>query len=113
MGVAAFPPPGFLSCRRIDAITLEEARKHAAQVEKARQTFFATPAGRARAAFVRGDQVFQYAFDVMSQQAVVVPMSRASSTKRTADPSVILNTVCTKGWELLTGSFHPRADRHT
>jgi hypothetical protein len=83
----------------------KEARKHAEQVEKARQAFFRTPAGAARMAYERGDQVFQYAHDVMSQKAVIVAMVGASNTKKTADPSVILNTVCREGWELLNGSF--------
>jgi hypothetical protein len=81
------------------------ARKRSEGIEKARQAFFRTPAGSARLAFEAGDQVFQYAHDVMSQQAIVVAMTGASTKKRTADPSVILNTVCNEGWELVTGSF--------
>jgi hypothetical protein len=82
-----------------------EARKRLEQIERARQAFFTTPAGRARLAFDRGDHVFQYAFDVMSQQAVIVPMVGSTTSKSTSDPSEILNSVCREGWELVNGSF--------
>jgi hypothetical protein len=49
--------------------------------------------------------VFQYAHDVMSQQAVIVAMVGSTTTKKTADPSQILNAVCNEGWELVNGSF--------
>jgi hypothetical protein len=83
----------------------KQDNKRTEQMEKARKTFFGTPAGKARLAYERADQVFQYDHNVMSQKAVIVAMVGASNTKTTADPSVILNTVCNEGWELVTGSF--------
>jgi hypothetical protein len=56
--------------------------------EAARSAFRRTPPGRARVAFQRGDEVFQYALDVQS-----------------LDPNPALNAICREGWELVTGSF--------
>ena len=83
----------------------KEARDHAAAIEAAKAAFYATPAGRARVAYESGDHVFQYAIDVMSQQAIIVAMVGSRTAKRTHDPSVILNSVCNEGWELVNGSF--------
>jgi hypothetical protein len=83
----------------------KEARRAAEQAEKDRRAFTASPVGQARAAFGRGDHVFQYAHDVMSQQAIIVAMVGGTTRSKTADPSVILNAVCAEGWELVNGSF--------
>ncbi len=80
-------------------------RDRTARMEKQRQAFFTTPAGQARVAYERGDQVFQYSFDVMSQQAIVVAMVGSRTAKSTSDPVAILNSVCHEGWELVNGSF--------
>lgn len=82
-----------------------EAEKQARQAEKERQRFLASPVGQAHAAFERGDRVFQYSQSVSNQQAVVVAMVGASTTKTTSDPSQVLNAVCAEGWDLITGSF--------
>lgn len=82
-----------------------EARRHAEHLEKARQAFFATPAGQARVAFEAGDHLFQCAIDVMSQQAIIVAMVGSTTAKQTNDPADILNSVCHEGWELVNGSF--------
>jgi hypothetical protein len=82
-----------------------QARKQAEQREQQREAFFRSPAGRARAAFERGDHVFQYAIDVMSQQAIVVAMVGTMSPQKTSDPVAILNSVCHEGWDLVNGSF--------
>jgi hypothetical protein len=88
------------------AAAAEKAKQEAlARIEKERQAFFRSPAGQARVAFERGDQVFQYAWNVMSQQAIIVPMVGSGTTKQTSDPSEILNSVCHEGWELVNGSF--------
>jgi hypothetical protein len=79
--------------------------KQAAETEKRRREFYATPAGQARIAFQRGDHVFQYAIDVMSQKAIIVAMVGSSTSKSTHDPTVVLNSVCHEGWELVGGSF--------
>jgi hypothetical protein len=82
-----------------------EAGKQADQLEKERQAFYRSPAGQARAAFERGDHVFQYSIDVMSQQAVIVAMVGSGTSKTTTDPVGVLNSVCHEGWELVNGSF--------
>lgn len=83
----------------------EEEKRNAAEIEKARQAFFRTPAGQARVAFDRGDHVFQYAIDVVSQQAIIVAMVGSRTSQTTRDPVAILNSVCHEGWELVNGSF--------
>jgi hypothetical protein len=83
----------------------EEERKRRERIEKAEQAFFATPAGYARQAFENGDHVFQYSIDVMSQEAIIVTMVGSTTSKKTADPTAILNSVCQEGWELVNGAF--------
>lgn len=73
--------------------------------EDQRQAFSASPMGRARRAFERGDSVFQVAIDVMNQQAIIVAMVGSNTLQRTSDPTDILNSVCREGWELVNGSF--------
>jgi len=79
--------------------------QESARVATEQRAFAASPQGRARSAFGRGDQVFQCSFDVMTQQAVIVSMIGSTTTKKAADPSEVLNAVCAEGWELITGSF--------
>jgi hypothetical protein len=83
----------------------ENERRRLIEIERQREAFFRTPAGRARRAFERGDQVFQYSHDVMSQKAIVIPMVGAKNSATTTDPVDILNSVCREGWELVNGSF--------
>jgi hypothetical protein len=82
-----------------------EVRKRDERIEKARLSFLASPVGRARTGYERGDHVFQYVIDVQNQQAVIVPMVGGTTTQRTSDPLDILNSVCREGWELVSGSF--------
>ena len=82
-----------------------EERKRLEAVERAKREFFATPAGQARTAYEVGDHVFQYAIDVMSQEAIIVAMVGSRTSKKTSDPVAILNSVCHEGWELVNGSF--------
>lgn len=86
------------------AVQKQTARQHAAADREAR-AFAASPVGKARAAFERGDQVFQYSIDVMNQQAIVVIMMGSATAKSTSDPSEVLNAVSREGWELVNGSF--------
>jgi sRNA-binding protein len=83
----------------------KDAARQANQEARAREQFQRTPVGQARLAFERDDHVFQYAHDVMSQQAVIVSMVGSTTNKTTTDPSEILNAVCNEGWELVNGSF--------
>jgi hypothetical protein len=85
----------------------EKARADATKArQKLKDDFFASPPGRARNAFERGDHVFQYSIDVQKTEPIVIAMTGAfTKTKATNDPSEILNAVCNEGWELVNGSF--------
>jgi len=75
------------------------------EFEKAWNTFWASPAGQARRAFGNGDHVFQFSIDVMNQKAIIVAMIGSTTSKREADPTSVLNSVCHEGWELVNGDF--------
>ena len=83
----------------------QRLRNEAEQRENARRAFVGSPAGQARTAFERGDRVFQFYMDVKNTKPVVMPMVGATTTTRTADPVVILNSVCHEGWDVVNGSF--------
>jgi len=87
-----------------------EARKREETRQRDLKAFLETPAGRARAAFDDRDQVFQYAIDVMNQQAIVHSLASLAPTgvktkTRSSDPTGVLNSVADEGWELVNGSF--------
>lgn len=82
-----------------------DARKQAEQANKDWAAYLESPAGKARTAYERGDQVFQCSIDVMSQQAVIVAMIGSNAVQTTTDPVDLLNAVCLEGWDLITGSF--------
>lgn len=84
----------------------ERAKRQTQEQErKDREAFLRTPVGLAQIAFARGDHVFQYAHNVMSQEAIIVAMVGSTTRATSADPSVILNAVCREGWEIVSGSF--------
>jgi hypothetical protein len=85
------------------AAKAEEKRSKA--FDKAWTAFWASPIGRARAAYRAGDQLFQYSIDVMNQQAIVVAMVGARTTSKTADPTAVLNAVSREGWEIVSADF--------
>lgn len=74
------------------------------QAESDEKRFERSTAGLARAAFERGDHVFQHTSQVMSQQSIIA-LSAVSTPKLTNDPSSELNSICREGWELVNGSF--------
>ena len=84
----------------------KQRQRESAARERLRNEFYRSPAGRARAAYERGAQVFQYEIDVQDVRATVVPMMTATAKRtRTNDASEILSAVCDEGWELVNGSF--------
>ena len=90
--------------------TQEEAaakaeRKQEQALNSAWQSFWNSPPGLARAAFRAGDHVFQYSIDVMNQQAIIVAMVGSRTSKRTGDPTAVLNAVCREGWEVVAADF--------
>jgi hypothetical protein len=82
-----------------------ERRKEAEDREKRRQAFLRSPAGQARTAFARGDQVFQVSIDVKNTEPIIIPMVGSATKSRTSDPTEILNSICNEGWALINGSF--------
>jgi hypothetical protein len=96
---------GDKASRKAEQERLKVAQQEADQFQKIRAAFFASPAGQARTAFEHDDQVFQYAIDVMSQEAIIVAMVGSTTSKKTTDPTEVLNSVCNEGWELVNGSF--------
>ena len=63
------------------------ARRSRGAPTRSEAAFLRTPVGQARAAFERGDHVFQCALDVGS------------------DTCEILNAIAREGWDLVSGSF--------
>lgn len=83
----------------------KERRREEGSVEAARETFFTTPAGRARLAYKRGHQLFQYELTVGEVEPTVVPSRIGTAARETTDPVDILNSVTAEGWKLVTGKF--------
>lgn len=83
----------------------KQEKREREQAERERQAFLASPAGQARAAFDRGDHLFQFEIDVKDTKAVVIPMVTAMNTTSSTDPIEILNSVCREGWEIVNASF--------
>lgn len=90
--------------RAVKAKSKEEARQQR-EFENLYNQFVASPAGQARAAFDRGDHVFQFSINVMDQDAIVVAMIGSNTSKKHHDPSAVINSVCHEGWELVNGDF--------
>jgi hypothetical protein len=92
------------AAKELEARQKDELRRRQ-EVEREKRAFFGSPAGRARVAYEEGDHVFQYAINVMNQQAIIVAMVGSSTKKSTTDPVDVLNSVCHEGWDLVNGSF--------
>ncbi len=91
--------------RQREEAAANAARKKRAEFEYTWNGFWTSPPGEARRAFENGDQVFQYAIDVMDQTAIMEAMVGSSTRSVKLDPSAVLNAVCRQGWELVNGSF--------
>ena len=89
-----------------DAEERREPELRARQKRDAEEhAFLRSPVGQARAAYDRGDRVFQCSIDVMKKDAVILFMDGSDTVQKTTDPVAVLNAVCREGWELITGSF--------
>jgi hypothetical protein len=82
-----------------------ESERESAYAEAAKEAFFATPAGRARLAYKRGHQLFQYELEVNGLSPTIIPGPVGSPPRETTDPVDILNSVTVEGWKLVTGKF--------
>jgi hypothetical protein len=90
--------------RSNDGVSLEKDQLFSAH-KTVLQTFGESPPGQARIAYERGDSIFQFSLDVMSQQGWLLISTGSATTKTTRDPSDVLNAVHGEGWDLVTGSF--------
>jgi cytolysin (calcineurin-like family phosphatase) len=95
---------------KVERAAAKEASRQSTARAKLRGAFDQSAAGQARAAFERGDQVFQYEVDIRSQKAVVRKMQSAVAketlgSRLSRGPVATLNAVCDEGWELVNGSF--------
>ena len=79
--------------------TIEKKREDLEQLSKA------SPAGKARKAYERGDSIFQTDFDLQQVKALVVPMLAATNAVKTIDPSAVLNSISSEGWRLVNAGF--------
>ncbi len=91
--------------QRREAELRARKKQDAEQARKEEHAFLRSPVGQARAAYDRGDRVFQCSIDVMKQDAVILFMDGSDTLQKTTDPVAVLNAVCREGWELITGSF--------
>lgn len=82
-----------------------DKEREAQSVEAAKQAFFETPGGRARLAYKRGHQLFQYELEVNELAPTIVAGPVGSAPRETTDPVDILNSVTVEGWKLVTGKF--------
>ncbi|NYV75265.1 hypothetical protein [Streptomyces sp. UH6] len=79
----------------------EKAERRAAEArEKARLEWEKSPAGQARAAYRRGDAVFECPIVVMEQDAIIVALGGAATIERPHNATPHLNAVIREGWEL-------------
>jgi hypothetical protein len=84
----------------------ERAReKELESIEAAKQAFFETPAGRARLAYKRGHQLFQYELEIGELQPLFIPSLVGTPSRETSDPVDVLNSVTVEGWKLVSGKF--------
>jgi hypothetical protein len=90
---------------REERAELKEREKELKSVEAAKETFFETPAGRARLAYKRGHRLFQYELEINELSPTVVPGPAGTPARVTTDPVDILNAVTVEGWKLVTGKF--------
>jgi hypothetical protein len=82
-----------------------EREKRLVAVEVAEQTFYRTPAGRARLAYKRGHRLFQYELEINGLEPTIIPGPIGTPARETTDPVDILNSVTVEGWKLVTGKF--------
>jgi hypothetical protein len=82
-----------------------EHEKERIAVEAGRQEFFATPAGRARLAFEKGQRLFQYELELDRLSPTLIPGPSGAPARVTEDPVDILNSVAVEGWKLVEGKF--------
>ena len=87
---------------------LKQLEKTKQAEEKARQEWFASPTGQARAATGRGDLLLQVSFDVVEQAGQIAWSAMASTPdvrSTSNDPTTTLNAIAAEGWDLVSASF--------
>jgi hypothetical protein len=81
------------------------AEREAREEEQRQQAFRESPAGRARAAYERGDPIFQFELDVRNSATYTVPMWKTGAITHATDASAVLNSIAREGWTLVNGAF--------
>lgn len=84
---------------------LKRREKELRSLEAAKESFFETPAGKARLAYKRGHRLFQYELATGELAPTLIPGPVGSPARETTDPVDILNSVTVEGWKLVTGKF--------
>jgi hypothetical protein len=97
--------PTLSGATRQERAEAREREKEMVSAEAAKEAFFETPAGRARLAYKRGHQLFQYELETGALEPTAVPGPVGSPARETTDPVDILNSVAVEGWKLVTGKF--------
>lgn len=82
------------------AAAQKAAERERREQERAERAVSASPWGSARAAYKRGDQIFQITFDVMAVETDVVPGSDEYSEGFSCNSSEVLNAIVAEGWSL-------------
>jgi hypothetical protein len=104
-GKSALVVPTLDKTAREERAQARERERLLSAVEAAEQAFYLTPAGRARLAYKRGHQLFQYELEVNGLEPTVIPGHIGSPALQTTDPVDILNSVTVEGWKLVSGKF--------
>jgi Protein of unknown function (DUF2510) len=103
--IPTFQLPTLSKEAREQRLREREQLKQRLWVEAQRETFFQTPAGRARLAFERGQHLFQYELELDRVEPTLIPGHAGASGRTTSDPVDILNSVVVEGWKLVDGKF--------
>lgn len=82
-----------------------DVEKAAKEAERKQREFEATPIGKARVAYGRGDALLQIELDLTAQTPWLVPTQGVGTYRTSTDPNEILNGVASEGWDLVTAGF--------
>jgi hypothetical protein len=107
-GLSRIPPiqlPPISKDAREQRAREREQVKQRLWIDAQREAFFHTPAGRARLAFERGQDLFQYELELDNVGPTLIPGPVGAPARTSEDPVDILNSVVVEGWKLVDGKF--------
>jgi hypothetical protein len=82
-----------------------QERERAVLAPQRKLEFELSPAGTARVAFQRSDDLLQVALSVRTSTTYTVPMVDTGALTQTNDPNEVLNAIAREGWDLVAASF--------